>query len=120
MASIKDLGNGKYRIFISNKFNEETGKRNMVTKVITAKSFNDAEKQAILLEDKVHKSRVEANNCTFNELVDKWRKYRDTKKKKAEKTIVRYEGILNSFMLKFFGKKKVKDITALDIWIKTE
>lgn len=115
MASIKDLGNGKYRIFISNKFNEETGKRNMVTKVITAKSFNDAEKQAILLEDKVHKSRVEANNCTFNELVDKWRKYRDTKKKKAEKTIVRYEGILNSFMLKFFGKKKVKDITALDI-----
>lgn len=115
MASIKNLGNGKYRVFISNKFNEETGKRNMVTRTITAKSDSDANKQAVILEDKVHKSRVEANNCTFNKLVDEWRKYRDTKKKKAEKTIVRYEGILNSFMLNFFGKKKVKDITALDI-----
>ena len=48
MASVKDLGGGKYRVFICNGF-KPNGKVNMTSKVITAKSLRDAEKQANVL-----------------------------------------------------------------------
>lgn len=49
MASIKDLGNNRYRVFICNGFKAD-GKVNRTSKVITAKSMADAKKQAAALE----------------------------------------------------------------------
>ncbi len=49
MPSIKELGQGKYRVFICDGFKAD-GKVNRTSKVITAKSKRDAEKQAQALE----------------------------------------------------------------------
>lgn len=114
MASIKDLGGGKYRVFICNGFKAD-GKVNRTSKVITAKSLRDAEKKANALEvDFKRGQQVQlAHAPTFNDLVEKWR---DIKKPGMEyKTQERYEGFLNGFMLPYFGNKKVREIKALDI-----
>ncbi|NBI11217.1 site-specific integrase [Colidextribacter sp. OB.20] len=114
MASIKDLGKGKYRVFICNGF-KANGKVNRTSKVITAKSIKDAEKQAKALEvDFTRGHQVQlAHAPTFNDLVEKWR---EIKKPDMEyKTQERYEGFLNGFMLPYFGNKKVSTIRALDI-----
>lgn len=114
MASIKDLGKGKYRVFICNGF-KANGKVNRTSKVITAKSIKDAEKQAKALEvDFTRGHQVQlAHAPTFNDLVEKWR---EIKKPDMEyKTQERYEGFLNGFMLPYFGNKKVSSIKALDI-----
>ena len=74
MASVKDLGGGKYRVFICNGF-KPNGKVNRTSKVITAKSLRDAEKQANVLEvDFKRGQQVQlAHAPTFNDLVEKWR-----------------------------------------------
>lgn len=113
MASIKDLGNNRYRVIISDKYDIK-GKRKRVSKTFTAKSMRDAEKQATLLEAEVLKGKVEySNHCTFAELVGQWRN--TIEPEMAEKTQVRYEGILKSFMLPAFSRKRVKDIQPLQI-----
>ena len=114
MASVKDLGGGKYRVFICNGF-KPNGKVNRTSKVITAKSLRDAEKQANVLEvDFKRGQQVQLTHApTFNDLVEKWR---EIKKPDMEyKTQERYEGFLNGFMIPYFGNKKVKEIKALDI-----
>ena len=70
MASVKDLGGGKYRVFICNGFKAD-GKVNRTSKVITAKSLRDAEKQANVLEvDFKRGQQVQlAHAPTFNDLV---------------------------------------------------
>ncbi len=114
MASIKDNGNGKYRIIVCNGY-LPNGKVNRHTETITAKSHKDAEKQAEAIEvdfkrgDIVSKSSI----VTFNILVDKWRDLKENDL--AEKTRVRYEGILKDFMLPAFGRYKVAEIRPLDI-----
>ena len=72
MASVKDLGGGKYRVFICNGFKAD-GKVNRTSKVITAKSLRDAEKQANVLEvDFKRGQQVQlAHAPTFNDLVEK-------------------------------------------------
>lgn len=114
MASVKDLGKGKYRVFICNGFKPD-GKVNRTSKVIEAKSKKDAEKQANALEvDFKRGQQVQlAHAPTFNDLVEKWR---EIKKPGMEyKTQERYEGFLKGFMLPYFGNKKVREIKALDI-----
>lgn len=114
MASIKDLGGGKYRVFICNGFKAD-GKVNRTSKVITAKSMKDAEKQANALEVDFRRGKEVqlAHAPTFSDLVEKWR---EIKKPDMEyKTQERYEGFLNGFMLPYFGNKKVREIKALDI-----
>ena len=49
MASIKDMGNGKYRIFICDGFKPD-GRVNRTSKTIYAKSKKDAERQAQAME----------------------------------------------------------------------
>ncbi|WP_251319758.1 tyrosine-type recombinase/integrase [Flintibacter muris] len=114
MASVKDLGGGKYRVFICNGFKAD-GKVNRTSKVITAKSLRDAEKQANVLEvDFKRGQQVQlAHAPTFNDLVEKWREIK--KPDMGYKTQERYEGFLNGFMIPYFGNKKVKEIKALDI-----
>ncbi len=114
MPSIKELGQGKYRVFICNGFKAD-GKVNRTSKVITAKSKRDAEKQAQALEvDFKRGQQVQFTHApTFNDLVKTWR---DTEAKNVDpKTKERYEGFLSGFMIPYFGNRKVVDINALDI-----
>jgi len=114
VASIKELGNGKYRIFICNGF-KENGKVNRTSKVITAKSAKDAEKQAQVLEIDFKRAATSCTElkCTFSQLVDKWRELKSSEL--AEKTLSRYEGILKDFMVPYFGKLALSEIKAIDI-----
>ena len=113
MASIKDLGDNKYRIFVSDGY-DLNGKRKRVSKVITAKSMREAEKMGAVFEAELINGKVElSNNYTFAQLVDRWREFKTPEL--AAKTVVRYNGILDDFMLPAFGKKKVKDIQPLHI-----
>lgn len=113
MASVKELGKGKYRVFICNGFTRE-GKLNRTSKVIQAKSLADAKRQAQALEVDIKRTPVQlANTPTFKELADEWRKL---KKDKLEiKTQLRYEGFLEQFMLPYFGKMKISEIRVLTI-----
>lgn len=114
MPSIKDLGGGKYRVFICNGFKAD-GKVNRTSKVITAKSLRDAEKQANALEvDFKRGQQVQFTHApTFNDLVEKWREMK--KPGMDYKTQERYEGFLKWFMVPYFGTMKVKDIKAYNI-----
>lgn len=113
MASIKNLGNGKFRVIISDGYTLK-GERRRVTKTIQAKSMRDAEKQAIDLASEVQKNKVEHNNnVTFSELIDKYRMLKEPNL--TVKVIDRYEGIIKNFLLPAFGRKKVKDIKPLHI-----
>lgn len=113
MASVKDLGGGKYRVFICNGF-KPNGKVNRTSKVITAKSLRDAEKQANALEvDFKRGQQVQlAHAPTFSDLVEKWRELK--KPGQEDKTQERNENFLK-FMLPYFGKMKVQEIKALNI-----
>jgi len=115
MASIKDLGQGRYRVFICNGFKPD-GKVNRTSKVITAKSVRDAEKQAQALEvDFKRGQQIQtAHAPTFNDLVEKWRELK--KPEMEDKTQKRYEEFL-VLMVPFFGKMKVQEIKALNIEI---
>lgn len=114
MASIKELGNGKYRVFVCNGFKAD-GKVNRTSKVIEARSLSDAKKQAAALEvDYKRGQEVQtAHAPTFNDLVEKWRELK--KPDMEHKTQERYEGFLTGFMLPYFGNMKVKEIKALNI-----
>lgn len=114
MASIKELGNNKYRVFICNGFKPD-GKVNRTSKVITARSMADAKKQAAALEvDCKREEQVQlAHAPTFIDLVEKWRELK--KSKMEHKTQERYEGFLNGFMMPYFGNAKVKEIRPLNI-----
>lgn len=114
MASIKDLGNGKYRVFLCNGFKED-GRPNRTSKVITAKSLRDAEKQAQALEVDFRRcvEVPQTSDQTFADLVEKWRI--EEKPYIADKTRDSYEIMLNAFMLPYFGKMKVREIKGIDI-----
>ena len=114
MASIKDMGNGKYRIFICDGLKPD-GKVNRTSQTIYAKSKKDAERQAQAMEvDFKRGQQVQPSNAsTFSELVDKWRDM--AKPDIVVKTQERYEGMLNHFLLPYFGRMKVRDIKALNI-----
>lgn len=114
MASVKDLGGGKYRVFICNGFKPD-GKVNRTSKVIQAKSAKDAEKQAQAMEvDFRRGQQVQlAHAPTFNDLVKQWRQ--EKKPDMEHKTQERYEGFLNDFMIPYFGRMKVKDIKPYNI-----
>lgn len=114
MASIKDLGNGKYRVFLCNGFKED-GRPNRTSKVITAKSLRDAEKQAQALEVDFRRcvETQETVGYTFADVVEKWRSLK--KSNIQQKTQDSYEIMLNAFMLPYFGKMKVREIKGIDI-----
>ena len=55
--------------------------------------------------------RTSFYNLSFKELVNKYKEYQ--KDNLADKTAVRYEGIIKDFLLPAFGRKLVKDIQPL-------
>lgn len=114
MASIKDLGGGKYRVFVCNGFKPD-GRVNRSTKVITAKSLADAKKQANALEvDFKRGQQIQFCSApTFAQLAEKWRELK--KPDIGLKSQEQYESYLNRFLLPRFGHMKLRDIKAIDI-----
>lgn len=118
MASVKDLGNNKYRVIISNGFDEK-GKQKRFTKIIKANSLAAAKKLANTLEVDYKRNppavqtKEELTSITFAELVERWRRLK--KPTLAPKTYENYEVILNNSLLPHFGGMKIKDITPLTV-----
>jgi len=115
MANITDMGNGKYRIIISNGYNKK-GQRNRISKTIEADNLRDAQRQAKVMEGDVLKGKeiiFKANTKqehTFLELVEMWRSLIE-EDDYVHKTLFRYEGILEKFLIPYFGDMAIKDIT---------
>ena len=88
-----------------------TGKRKCVTKsgFKTAKEARAAA-QPVLNKLLLGESIIESN-ITFPEVIDEW--YKDYKNNLKLPTQNRYKYVIK-FLKKFFGLKKIKDITALD------
>lgn len=117
MASIKDLGGGKYRVFLCKTLPDKTLDR--MSKVITAKSPADAKRQAEVLEVDFRR-RVKAEDkdkqvevVTFSDVIEKWRRLE--KSKLAPKTAERYEGMIENSIIPRFGGKDITTINAVDI-----
>ena len=117
MASIKSLGNDKYRVFLCRTLPDGTLAR--PSKVIYAKSMTEAKRQANALEaDFLRENLNEAHTApktplTFQEVVTKWRDI--DSHKLATKTQERYEGILADFLLPRFGSVPIPQISTGDI-----
>ena len=115
MANITDLGNGKYRIIISNGYNKK-GKRNRISKTIIADNLKDAQKQAKIIEGEilsggeVKRKTEEIETHTFSDIVEQWKSLIE-KDDYAKKTLFRYNGILDSFLIPYFGNMDIKEIT---------
>lgn len=114
MASVTNLGDGKYRAFFCNGTKPD-GKPNRFSKVIIAKSRRDAEKQAQAIEVDFKRGNLIQASCmyTFTELVNNWREI--VKPDMVLKTQERYERMLKRFIIPYFGTMKVQDIKAIQI-----
>lgn len=115
MPSVQELGNGKFRIIISNGYDEE-GKRNLVSENIKAKSREEAYKLAVIKEDKIRNQPVikaGKRNMTFAELVADYKENHIPTL--AVRTQKRYSDIIEKSLLPAFGRKKIASITEHDI-----
>ncbi|WP_054750294.1 tyrosine-type recombinase/integrase [Ruminiclostridium josui] len=115
MATIKDYGNGKFRIVASNGRRHD-GKPNRASWTIEAKSMKEAEKKAVELEYefKHGKKKSISKKYSFNDLINEWRKS-DRYQQMSPKTIERYEGMLKHKLIPAFGVWPLVDIRPLDI-----
>ena len=106
MASIKNLGDGKYRAFFCNGTKPD-GKPNRFSKVITAKSRRDAEKQAQAIEVDFKRGNLIQASCmyTFTELVNNWREI--VKPDMVLKTQERYERMQKRFNIHYLVLIKI-------------
>lgn len=72
MASIEDLGNDKYKIYVELGYNDN-GKRIRRTKTVTVTSQRDLKNQVRDFELKCHNDPTESiNNITFEAFVERW------------------------------------------------
>lgn len=115
MANVTDLGNGRFRVIISDGY-KRNGQRNRVSKTITASNMKDAQKQAKVMEGDVIsgkevKKKTDENQVhTFSEVVNRWRSLIESDDY-AKKTLLRYNGILKDSIIPYFGDMKIEDIT---------
>lgn len=87
MASIQDLGDGKYRVHVTDGF-LPNGKVNRTNRVIKAKSSKDAERQAQAIEVDFKRGTIESKNnkgFTFADVVAEWRMTEINPCEKADK-----------------------------------
>ncbi len=115
MATIKNYGNGKYRVIACNGRNTD-GKPNRMSWTIEAKSMKAAKKRAAELEYefKYGKMKRSPKKYTFNNLLDVWREdkcYKDL----SPKTKERYEGMLRHKLIPAFGVWPLEEIRPIDI-----
>lgn len=126
MAHIQKLPNGKFRISMCVE-------RQRASRVVTAKSMKDAERQAVLMEEKLRETgsldgvtAKELRNMTFSELCDRYISYQTEERNKPVrlKTHQKYLDIIKYQLTPFFNGMRVRNITERDInafmaWIKS-
>lgn len=117
MASIKDLGNGKYRISLCVD-------RQRASRIVKAKNIKDAERQAILLEENLRETgdldkltNKELKKMTFGGLYDAYMNWQTNERHKpiAEKTEQKYKDIMQYQLEPYFKGMKVIHITETDV-----
>ena len=110
-GSITDLGNGKYRLSVSNGFRLD-GKQNRSTKTIKASSRRAADKelQKMYLEF-CNKGKVSINNrIAFNEFIDIW--YDRHEKHNSPNAVSGDMNCIRNRLVPHFGKMKLSKITS--------
>lgn len=114
MASIKELGNGKYRVHVSDGF-LQNGKVNRMSKNITAKSLADARKQANAIEVDFKRGAIAPAGgvTTFRDLVNVWRKLDSARI--TDRCCEEWDYLLDNFILPEFGRMKISDIQPMHI-----
>ncbi|SKA98650.1 Site-specific recombinase XerD [Caloramator quimbayensis] len=115
MASVKHIKDNKYRVFLCVK-------RQRATRVITAKSQKDAEKQAVAMEIKLGETgsldgetKSEKSSLLVADLAERYMDYLVNKNKPIkEKTRQKYQDLLNNNILPYFKGYKVSAIDVND------
>lgn len=115
MASVKHIKDNKYRVFLCVK-------RQRATRVITAKSQKDAEKQAVAMEMKLGETgsldgetKSEKSSLLVVDLAERYMDYLVNKNKPIkEKTRQKYQDLLNNNILPYFKGYKVSAIDVDD------
>ena len=116
MASVKHMKDNKYRAYFCVN-------RKRTSKVITAKSVKDAEKQAIILEGKLAETgrldgetKEEKQGSYIVDLSERYMKHLDGKPRGiAEKTRQKYQDLLNNNILPYFRGYKVTAIGVYEV-----
>ncbi len=113
MASFKDVGNGKFRLFVELGYDAK-GRRIRKTRTVAATGPRQAAKLLAAYEVEVNNSvHIDPERLTFTEFVDKWKEnYLGTSL--AASTGEVYEGILKH-IIPYFESKFIKDITTFHL-----
>lgn len=114
MAYIEDLGNSKHKIYVDMGY-DSRGKRRRRTKTVTVTSDRDLNKKIREFELKCMQEMDEPlDNISFEGFVQKWRK-NHVKANLAKTSLDSYDQIINTYLLDYFGKMKLKDIKKFQI-----
>ena len=114
MAFFKEHGKGKYRLFVDAGLNAD-GKRIRKTKVVEASGPREAKKKLAAFEVEVSgENYVDPKNISFSSFINMWRN-EHAKNKLSLSTQETYNVLLNSSVLPYFGKRKLKDLKTLQL-----
>lgn len=114
MASIQDLGNGKYKIYVDLGY-DSRGKRKRRTKTVTPTSDRDLKNKARDFEFECMKDKDEPiDEITFGNFVEKWRE-NHVKANLKETSLVTYDYTLDAGVIDYFKNMKMKDIKKFHI-----
>lgn len=113
MASVKPLGNGKYKLYVELGY-DQRGKRKRRTKVVEASGPRSADKQLREFEYEVmHEKEIDMKNPPFEKIAERWfTNY--ASQRYAGKTLDNYQYVLKP-ILHFFSGMKIKSIAYLQI-----
>ncbi|MGE7545024.1 tyrosine-type recombinase/integrase [Sporosarcina newyorkensis] len=113
MASYKDMGNGKFKLYVELGYDAK-GKRIRRTKTVAATGPRQAAKLLSAYEVEVYNSvHIDPAKLSFGEFVDRWRENYATTNLSASTREV-YEDILKH-VTPYFESKYIKDISTFHI-----
>lgn len=113
MGSIRNLGNGKFRLYVELGY-DATGKRKRRSKVVEASGPRAATKMLSEFEEESrHKQHIQIDHMSFTGFVEKWL-INYVRSELEPNTRDVYESLLPS-MTKYFSRLKMKDVKTLHI-----
>lgn len=120
MASYKDLGAGKFKLYVELGYDAK-GKRKRRTKVVEASGPRAAGKLLSAFEQEVYNSQhIEVEKAGFSDFVDRW--YANYVLSDLESSTADIYAVILRSITPYFEKMKLKDIRTLHIieYFKTE
>lgn len=113
-GNIIDMGNGKYRLRVSNSF-DINGKRKYYNKTVSCSSMREAEKELAKFITSIDGGcTYSANKLTLNEFSNQWLETY-VKPNLSPTTYQSYKEKLNMHILPYLGGKRLDKIKPLDI-----